>query len=73
MARHKFTATHGVALFADGGVWADFARSNVGEPFTFETDDDEVAERLRAVDLYGIEATTPAPAPAKHAAQRRRR
>lgn len=69
----KFTATHGVEFGETDpktGVytaWAKFARDReLDTPtgvktYTFETDDEKVADRLRAVKEYGI-VEVPAPA-----------
>ena len=64
MAKYKFVATHGVQFGEDSGegyqVWAQFTRdpeldTPTGEKrYVFETDDANVAKRVRAVKDYGI-------------------
>lgn len=65
MAKYRFVATHGVQL-ADSDeknglqVWAQFQRdSSLDTPegekrYVFETEDANVAKRVRAVKEYGI-------------------
>ena len=78
MARYKFTATHGVHLSENGlHPWAWFRRAPNETLYAFETDDADIAERVRAVEGYGVtEVSEPVEAPkpaAKPTAPRRRR
>lgn len=60
MAEFNFIATHGVQFADEFGVWARFVRDTsldtpTGEKrYTFGTDDESTAERVRAVNDYGI-------------------
>jgi hypothetical protein len=65
MAKHQFTATHGVHLW-DLGAHFKKSGQSVDEDgrghavYSFETDDDKVAAALAKVEGYGIEKVKPA-------------
>lgn len=67
MAKYQFVATHGVHLSEGGfGPWAHFQHDpardtpNGEKRYVFETDDPEIARRVRKVDGYGITETSKA-------------